>query len=76
MSKYLKVEGHDSLYRDTSSGAIINSSETGYKKYMAQRKKLESKSKEFQKQNEEINKLKDDLIDIKNMLRTLLEKQG
>jgi len=76
MSRYLKVEGHDSLYRDSLSGAIINKSDSGYKKYIAQREKLTLKNNEIQKQSEEINNLKDELSDIKDMLKKLLEKQG
>ena len=34
MSRYLKVEGHQSLVRDTNSGAIVNSSVSEYEVYM------------------------------------------
>ena len=34
MSKYLKVEGHDHLVRESSSHAIINADNSGYGIYM------------------------------------------
>ena len=34
MSKYLKVEGHDHLVRESRSHAIINADNTGYSIYM------------------------------------------
>ena len=44
MSKYLKVEGHDHLVRESSSHAIINADNTGYSIYM-QRVNISEKNK-------------------------------
>ena len=34
MSKYLKVEGHTNLVRETGSHAIVNADSNGYSVYM------------------------------------------
>jgi|ETNmetMinimDraft_21_1059911.scaffolds.fasta_scaffold00492_2 uncharacterized coiled-coil DUF342 family protein len=60
----VKVEGHSNLYRDVQSGAVINSNRSEYEKYM-----------KF-KQNRtgirnEINTLKQELDEIKQLLKKL-----
>ncbi len=74
MSTYLKVQGHTALVRDTSSNAVINTSEVDYKKYIAQKEALKLKRSEFEKQTQEINNLKNDLAEIKSLLQKILEK--
>jgi len=74
MAKLLKVEGHDFLYRDASSGAIINNSDTEYNRYMQHRKAFLKRKEEIEVQKEEIDNLKDELSEIKNLLKKLLEK--
>ncbi len=65
MSK-LNVEGHPNLYRDLSSGAIVNSSSAEYENYMnIYRKK--------QQQSSRIDKIESELSEIKNLLSKLLK---
>jgi hypothetical protein len=70
---YLKVSGHDSLVRDTSSQAIINTNTSEYENYMKQRKAAEDKQNEIARQSQEINNIKSELSDIKQMLVMLLK---
>ena len=74
MSNLLKVEGHDSLVRDVTSGAIINKSEAEYTKYIKQKEAFQLRRAEMQRQAEEINNLKNDLSEIKSLLQKILEK--
>ncbi len=37
---YIKVEDKNDLVRDTNTGAIINTSYTGYKKYIELKEKI------------------------------------
>jgi hypothetical protein len=69
----LKVQGHDSLVRDTSSNAIINSSKSEYKIYMAKYRAREQQSDELRNACKEINNLKAELREIKTLI---IEKLG
>lgn len=60
----LKVEGHSNLYRDTNSGAVINSNCEEYEQYMKAKTNRENLVNE-------INTLKQDLDEIKNLLKKL-----
>jgi hypothetical protein len=63
MEKY-KVEGHSNLYRDSSSGAVINSNRDEYLKYKKARYNRDSLVNE-------INTLKGELSEIKELLKHL-----
>ena len=63
---YLKVEGNNSLVRDTSTGAILNINKDEIS--AARRRKLERKQKE-----KEFEDLKNDVTEIKSMLQKLIE---
>jgi hypothetical protein len=62
----IKVEGEQNLFRDRNTGAIINTDTAGYNRYM---KMKQRKSK----QNREIDQLKDEISELKGMLKTLLD---
>jgi hypothetical protein len=62
----LKVQGHSDLYRDESTGAIINKS-SEYDKYIHKRNLRKS-------QAQEINDLKSDISEMKLMMNAILEK--
>ena len=70
----LKVEGFDSLIRDTSSNAVINSSTSEYKIYMSKYRAREQQSDELRNACKEINNLKSELREIKSLLVKVLEK--
>jgi hypothetical protein len=70
--KYLKVDGHDNLARDTETGAILNFDFDSYKNYM---KMKEIKKREEQRVSDlenQIDTLKGDLNEIKNLLKELV----
>ena len=66
MSK-IKVKDSGSLYRDEESGAILNCSDSEYDNY------LKLKQKKLQEANE-MNKLKDDVNELKSMMKLILSK--
>jgi hypothetical protein len=68
MTQFLKVEGNDSLVRDVSSKAIINTNSKEYQNYVEKRNMMA-------KQKQEIDSLKKDMSEIKEMLATLIGKQ-
>jgi hypothetical protein len=70
----LKVQGHDSLVRDTNSNAIINTNKTEYQLYMNRIKSREKQSDEIRNAVKEINTLKTELQEIKNLLKEVIKK--
>jgi hypothetical protein len=70
----LKVEGHESLARDIRSNAIVNTSKTEYQIYMNRIKSREQQSDEIRNTIKEINLLKQELFEIKNLLKEVLKK--
>ena len=69
----LRVEGHENLVRDTTSNAVINSSKSEYKIYMARYRAREQQSDELRNACKEINNLKAELREIKTLI---IEKLG
>ena len=70
----LKVEGHNNLVRDTVSNAVINSSTSEYKIYMARYRSREQQSDELRNACKEINTLKAELREIKSLIKKVIEK--
>lgn len=72
--QYLKVQGHNGLVRDTSSGAIINTNRTEYEEYMARVQLAEEKDQLISQHTDEINNMKNELREIKDLLIRLVNK--
>jgi hypothetical protein len=74
MKNYIPVEGKRNLYRDSSSNSIVNTDSSAYNNYM------QMKSKKMKEQNEvnclksEVDGIKDELNEIKFLLKELLGK--
>ena len=64
--KKVKVKDSNSLYRDEESGAILNCSDSEYDNYLFLKEK---KLKELT----EMDKLKNDVDELKGMMKLLLE---
>jgi hypothetical protein len=63
----IRVEGHRNLYRDEGSGAIINCDSVAYNQYVNSLSARDSHKRE-------IDNMKNDINDIKSLLKQLLEK--
>ena len=72
MSKYLKVEGHNNLVRETRSHAIINSDTSGYSVYMQRVRAREKQGDQIRNAVKEINTLKTELREIKSLIKELI----
>ena len=72
MSKYLKVEGHDHLVRESSSHAIINADASGYSVYMRRVRAREQQGDQIRNAVKEINTLKAELREIKGLIKELV----
>ena len=76
MAVKLKVEGFDNLVRDTRSSAIINTNVTEYQLYMKRLKARQSDTTKIQDACREINSLKQEMIEIKNLIKEMVNKDG
>ena len=70
----LKVQGHDSLVRDLKSNAIVNNSNTEYQIYMNRIKSREQQGDQIRNTIKEINILKQELFEIKELLKEVIKK--
>ena len=70
----LKVEGHESLVRDIRSNAIVNTSQSEYTIYMNRIKSREQQGDQIRNTIKEINVLKQELFEIKSLLKEVLKK--
>ena len=69
----IKVEGHTSLVRDTSSNAVITTS-SDYMIYMARHKARNKQGDELRTACKDINNLKAELREIKELLKEVVKK--
>tara|TARA_Y100001938_G_C8072260_1_gene423845 strand:+ start:915 stop:1148 length:234 start_codon:yes stop_codon:yes gene_type:complete len=76
MSKLFKVEGHVDLVRDEYSNAIINTNQSEYKKYMQRQRAMQKNRDEIRCAVREINTLKQELFEIKSLIKELVGKNG
>ena len=65
----IPVKGNPNLYRDENSGAIVNCDNVAYNEYVNSLRNRENQKKE-------IDSLKNEISEIKNLLKQLLEKNG
>ena len=65
--QFAKVEGHTTLVREESSQAIVNTDVESYRLVMRRREVMRT-------QRSEINTLKQEVIEIKVLLRNIIER--
>jgi hypothetical protein len=74
MSRFIKVQHNEHLFRDNKSGAIVNNNQTEYQMYMKRVKARENNLNQMKDMCREINNLKAELFEIKDILKTLCDK--
>jgi len=67
--KHIKVKNEDHLYRDVDTGAIINTDRSAFEKYKKSRNK-------FRNLEQELDFMKDEISEIKSLLRQLIKSNG
>ena len=70
----LKVQGYDSLVRDISTNAIVNTSRSDYQIYMSRVQARESQGDKIRGAVKEINSLKKELREIKELIKGIVSK--
>ena len=74
MTDYLQVEGHSDLLRDNKSKAIINRNRNAFENARARAAEARKQRDEIRNATREINTLKCEMHEIKDMLKTLLDR--
>ena len=75
MTDYLQVEGHADLLRDNKSKAIINRNRNAFENARARAAEARKQRDEIRNATREINTLKCEMHEIKDMLKTLLDRK-
>ena len=74
MSRFIKVQHNEHLFRDSRSGAIVNNNQSEYQMYMRRVQARENNLNQMKDMCREINNLKAELFEIKDILKTLCDK--
>jgi len=74
MSDYIKVQGYNNLVRDTRSNAIVNKDKNAYNIAKRRAEEAQRQRDEIRGATREINNLKCEMHEIKDMLKTLLDR--
>ena len=72
MKRYVKVESQDNLVRDMSSNAIVNNNKSEYENFLRISEQKYKEKKEFEKLKTDVNSMKNDLDEIKSMLKLIV----
>ena len=71
---YLKVKGHSHLYRDPKTNSIINRNMSEYQEYLSRKNMKNEENQKIQNLETDLANMKDDLTEIKNLLRGLINE--
>ena len=66
------VDGHRDLARDPKTNTIVNTNNVSYDQYIASREAKNEKNQKMQTIEDEVATIKDDINDIKSLLKELL----
>tara|TARA_E500000305_G_scaffold99009_1_gene90930 strand:+ start:296 stop:532 length:237 start_codon:yes stop_codon:yes gene_type:complete len=75
MSDLVQVEGYTDLLRDNKSKAIINRNRNAFENARARAAEARKQRDEIRNATREINTLKCEMHEIKDMLKTLLDRK-
>lgn len=68
----IPVEGKIDLFRDVNSNAIINKNNNEYQNYLNERESRLKKSEKIDNMEKDLESLKDDINEIKTMLKKII----
>jgi len=72
--KYAKVEGHSHLLRDSKTNSIINTNMVEYQEYLNIRNVKVDENQKIQHLESDVANIKNDLSEIKSLLRSLVNE--
>ena len=71
---YTKIEGYPDLVKDGNTGAVLSDNDSAYNAVRKRYKAKQLEKDQMQKQEIDINSMREELIEIKTMMKTLMEK--
>ena len=71
---YTKIEGYPDLVKDGITGAVLSNNNSAYNAVRKRYKAKQLEKDQMQKQEIDINSMREELIEIKTMMKTLMEK--
>ena len=70
----LKIQGYESLVKDTKSNAVVNTNKSEFQLYMKRTRERNLQGDKLRNVCKEINNLKSELREIKGLLTKVLDK--
>jgi len=70
----IPVEGRPGLYRNSVTNVIVNKNEHDYNVYVQQREKMNDEKQRIKNLESDVKIVKDDLSEIKTLLRSLINE--
>ena len=74
MREFVKVEGHADLVKDTKTHAVIKTNRNAYVNYKKRLQEAQRQRDEIRTATREINNIKCEMHEIKDMLKTLMDR--
>ena len=74
MNKHIKVKSDVSLVRDIDSNAIISKNQSEFDKFVKLSKKKYEEKKKFDNMRSDLDSLKQDMNEIKILLKNIMDK--
>ena len=74
MNKYVKVKSDVSLVRDVNSNAIISKNQSEFDKFIKLSEKKYVEKKKFDNMRSDLDSLKQDMDEIKTLLKNIMDK--
>jgi hypothetical protein len=68
------IEGHKNLVKDLESGAIINTDTSAYQVAVKRQRLMENQKLHIDTNTKDINSMKEDISELKTMMKTLVGK--
>lgn len=72
---FVKIKDSDSLVRDLSSGALINTNTIDYQNYLTKTNSNKEMKQQIKKNSDKIEQIESDVSEIKQMLISLINKE-
>jgi hypothetical protein len=69
---YLKVDGYTHLMRDGNTNSIVNTNMSEYQEYVSRRNAKNEENQKVQNIEEDLANMKNDIDEIKMLLRSLI----
>ena len=70
--KYYGVKGHVDLLRNSETGAIVNSNDLDYQKYISRRDAKKAETQKSENIEQDLANLKNEMNEIKSLLKELV----